>query len=83
MITLIILTVVAVIMLLIGFFEVRLPFINRGNVEKKAVLMTGNGSKKLNKEETEPVKSIKAFYMTVRAENWLSNTQRRMTSDVA
>lgn len=71
MLTIIILACIAVLTLCVGFFEVRLPFIN----SKVGV------SEKKNKKE--PAKSIEAFYRTIRAESWLYNIQNRSTSDVA
>ena len=73
MLTIIILTGIAVIALFIGFFEVRIPFIN-----KKAI-----ATEKKNKIVKEPAKSIEAFYRTIRAESWLYNIENRKTSDVA
>ncbi len=73
MLTIIILTGIAIIALFIGFFEVKLPFINRKNsvLEKK------------NKIVKDSSKSIEAFYRTVRAESWLSNIEQRRSSEVA
>jgi hypothetical protein len=72
MLTIIILTAIAIIMLCIGFFDVRLPFINSENsfIDK---------NKKLEKE---PAKAIESFYRTLKVESWLNNIQRS-TSDVA
>ena len=71
MLTIIILTGIAIIALIIGFFEVRIPFISRKATEKK------------NKIEKAPAKTIEAFYRTMRAENWLYNIENRRASDVA
>ena len=73
MLTIIILTSIAIIALLIGFFEVRIPFINR-----KAI-----ATEKKNKIVKEPSKNIEALYRTMRAENWLYNIENRRASDVA
>ena len=73
MLTIIILTGIAIIALCIGFFEVRLPFINRKNLV----------SEKKDKHVKEPEKSIEAFYRTIRTESWLYNIEHRRASDVA
>lgn len=73
MLTIIILTAIAIITLLIGFFEVRLPLINRKNPEVE----------KNNKLAKDSAKSIESFYRTVRAESWLSNIEQRRASNVA
>lgn len=73
MLTIIILTGIAIIALFIGFFEVRLPFINRKNTV----------TEKKNKIVKDPARSIEAFYRTVRAESWLSNIEQRRASGVA
>jgi len=72
MITIIILTVIAIVTLCIGFFDVRLPFINShiSLIDKNI------------KAEKEPSKTIESFYRTIRVESWLNNIQRS-TSDVA
>ena len=73
MLTIIILTSIAIIALFIGFFEVRMPFINRKTI----------ATEKKNKIGKEPAKTIEAFYRTMRAENWLYNIENRRASDVA
>ena len=73
MLTIIILTSIAIIALFIGFFEVRIPFINR----------KATAAEKKNKIVKEPAKSIEAFYRTIRAESWLYNIENRRASDVA
>jgi hypothetical protein len=72
MLAIIMLTSFAVIMLLIGFFEIRLPFVNRGN----AIL------KKEKKLVKEPSKSIEVFYRTIRVENWLHKIQQLRNTDI-
>ncbi|MEP7163555.1 MAG: hypothetical protein ABI741_02615 [Ferruginibacter sp.] len=72
MLTIIILTGIAIIALCIGFFEVRLPFINGRNITEKK-----------NKSVNEPAKTLEGFYRSLRAESWLYNVQNRSTSDVA
>ena len=71
MLTIIILTVIAIITLCIGFFDVRLPFINT------------RISQKQEKTEKQPSKSAEAFYRTIRVESWLNNIQHRSTSEIA
>lgn len=73
MLTIIILIGIAIIALCIGFFEVKLPLINRKNTvpERK------------NNAVKDPSRSIESFYRTVRAESWLSNIEQRRASNVA
>lgn len=75
MLTFIILAGVAVIALFIGFFDIRLPFINKKNPN-----INENASRG---KQSDPVKSIEAFYRSVRAESWLNSIQLRQASDAA
>jgi len=71
MLAIIILTIVAVFMLVVGFFDIRLPYISNSNPLSK--------SRKFEKGADE---SIEALYRTLRAERWLSKI-RNEKSDLS
>lgn len=70
MLTIIILTGIAIIALGIGFFDLRLPVINKNNI------VAGK------KNSKDPSKNIESFYRTIRAETWLYNIEQRRTTEV-
>jgi hypothetical protein len=70
MLTIIILTGIAIIALGIGFFDLRFPLINKNNN------VTGK------KNSREPSKNIESFYRTTRVETWLYNIEQRRATEV-
>jgi len=82
MITIIMLTAIALIMLLIGFFEIRIPFIH-----EKAFSSKGNriskSLKKQNKSAKMQVRTIKNLLKGTKNEVGYRLIQHHKTSDIA
>ena len=84
MTTLIILTSIAVITLLIGFFEIRIPFINKDTIVKhKKAAFPQSGLEKDGKIGKLPMKTIKDLLRTAKPEVSYSGILNRKTSEIA
>ena len=84
MIILIILTGIAVITLLVGFFEIRIPFIYRDQIIKKQnTAFSQAGVERGNKIGKMPVKTVKNFLSTAKSGVSYHLVQDQKTSDMA
>ena len=84
MILLIILTSIAVITLLIGFFEIPIPFIYQDPIlKKKKTTFSETGLGKESKIGKIPVKNIKDFLRTAKNEVSYHIIPHSKTSDIA
>lgn len=78
MIPILILTTVAIAVLLIGFFEIRIPFIHKGAAKK-----TEKVAAHPYKKETNPVKSIRFFFKQVKTGYGYQSITNRKTSGIS
>jgi len=84
MIILIILTCIAVITLLVGFFEIRIPFIYRDQIIKKQnTAFPQTGVERGNKIENIPVKTVKNFLRPAKSGISYHLMQDQKTPDIA
>ena len=84
MITIIMLTGIALITLLIGFFEIRIPFIHKNaGLKQKSTVFSHAGYGKDNKTGRLPGKSIRNFIKSAKNEVSYRVIQDGKTSDLA
>ena len=84
MITIIMLTCIALIALLIGFFEIRIPFIHEKRVSNnEKIVFPKFRLKKDVKENKLPVTGLKRFLRNTKSEIGYRVIQHGKTSDVA
>ncbi|CAN5734884.1 hypothetical protein BH11BAC4_BH11BAC4_04940 [soil metagenome] len=81
MITIIMLTVIALSVLLIGFFEIRIPFIHNKNSSKKEEFLF-DITRKANKSGKTQIRKIKHLLKDAKNEMSYRLVNDRKTSDI-